>query len=1624
MSHSKMSKPRDGQWAWNRFRNDPELWIQIYHGNPFEHLHDPRVADQNQPEPTTSLLGGPPPTLLGTAEGNPDPASVQDRVQHDSELYGLVFGRLTQRPSSPDTCFRNPEGEDTLDLQYRTAPMADFCPYVERKPEHQLHFDVLNETQLRIFLTAEAKASNSTDWFRAGYCYSEYHGAEQRKRAGDLSNTDHQGLEYNFRLRVLENTAGPVAERFTPAELEICEYIISSLMYSTDPRSRFFRRDLLRLNEKNNLSLQSFGMQVLTGTRQFVDSHGISRNESPSEVVLRLSKFGNFVPLQAHREIFRKVMGKDQNLTVDDYLLNPVDAGRLGTSLLIMPRYQRDLLILQGVYGGASHGTLMATTTETTRSFKSFEFCLASSDIPSTETTDRRVTSLQQSTDRLSETSRRSASAKAQVYRAAHSGLPSLSVKPGIAHIPDVETEAGSDAPTSSSLLSVPSQTDHSTLPDSAPSTDSNSVNFAAYDELDAEFPEIRTENLPLHKYSSWVFLLHRARSLTHESMDASSLGASPPPTHPSVESYEIPVIHGCVTDPRNSDYVYDSANEVSDNSILQIGPIGSDRPAAPPFRPPPEAFPLTNSQRRKVIAEFGRLQKFGDPGPMSDSESDLSSITDISLASSANSQRHLKDLLWNFQQRILQKGTRLELFYLAMSDDTAGFLGHARCLQRLTPQQKRAVIGPFTTAEKLKFQQRFNPTRQPGTPRHEVFEALYQLQVPDTSEDFTQFVSQDPPPPAFAYIAAREARESRPVYQEPLRSDQLVENNECGYPTESIASTASFGSEPETISQLPGVVQMPDPETWPHQPRHRTFLDQLSAMPEPEEPQDFDGYLNDIHEALHYDPLRLSPDDFDPPNELVAAQFQTPISKWFSGQQLSREFTPPQTIQLDLQSQLDGSEAPRIAYYDQPGYLVFPHDNLADPEPPVRNQTRTVLRKQQKIADAVPEETTLADYEANVTYFTTVPVPSRQRRCLFVCPPTVVPCFAESHTRGTRSAARSKRQVPPRTHQTYLVHPILAQCVSSVFDFTADFYQLYHHREVTRWQRDGFVSPTQLPKEYPPSLPTVADKIQLDPATTLPFFPAGTVSKLLKLCFIPRTASDGYRALLESQIDDKYSKTYPQILKKLRGNVNSDHISAQSLEGYGFHEFDRRFSPQSDSHPAILSPQLFIEKIPFLEPSMFAPSSRRHWCLLLPDVDSHSWGPLSSFTILCGRAETLQRLMSLCAPEKIPVGRAGIQYLQASRPGVPNGFALTMAIGGVRPYTPRSILPKISPRWNLKLSARLNIAFFQGLVERVTLAQAQAKGINGDEYQRVLADLENVDKYYETVTDHTGSQLRRRRRDVYPPSLVGLHRPIYSTPKKIGAEPRLLYFERILWPGAGFISKVLNTTPNVVTKINGREKDTSTGGPRLILVHRGPIEKEFLECFLALPAFFMQQSDRIYTRCREDNPGSPELLREFSLSPLTFSPDMCPPLWTVRLHRLQNFLGRDFYLAAEQVIHHLELDHEVYPLSSFSPDDDAYLKRLCPYRVPHLEPQAESLVRVDSNGTVVYRAEELQEIQEASETMPTDQPASVSSVGTCYARHVAAETRDWRPLYEEPSEGNNGILSRKTYVRLLDNLP
>ncbi|CBY15099.1 unnamed protein product [Oikopleura dioica] len=998
MSLSKMTRPNDGQWAWTRYRNDPRLWEILYHENPLHHLVDPRGPRQSVTEPNNPAIGEVPGSLIDPTSTRQDNASVLQRVAHDSELYNLVFGRITQRPASPDSDFLDPDGISTLDLRYRTAPMNDFKPHVEADPNDKLHFDVLNETQLQLYLTADDKTERTQNWYRAGYCYSEFHNAELRKMSGDLTASDHQGLEYNLRLRVLENQQGPPGELFTPEEIQICEYIIESLMSSMDPRSRHFRCDLLKLNSKNNFSLQSFGMQALTGTRVYRDSQGALRNESPNEIALRLSRFGNLVPLQAHRDIFRKVMGKDQSLTVNDYLLNPIDAARLGTFLLIMPKYERDLVILQGIYGGS-----------TKRTHKSSEFCISSSGIPTPVSTDDAVRAAQHSLTRLSDHARRNPSSTAVVYKSAHQGLPLLAENPDIA--PALSTDT--DSTTSASVESV-----DITDADSLASDPSTVTDYSAYDELDEACPRIRTENLPLRQYSSWVYLLQRSRSETHASMDCSSLNASTPPQHASVASYEIPVLEGCAIDPRESDsYVYDPTQEPSDNSFLHVGPAEHDPEISPPFQPDHPTGPLTHAQRRLVISEFGRLNKFGDPGVLSDTDSESLPDFEALFPGQRTAQQHLKDLLFSFQDRIIRKGNRHEIFFLAMSEPKPGFLAHASCLHGLTSTQKRAVIGPFTPEEREKFNQRFNPGQLQISKRLAVFDALYQLDVPDNSEDFKEFVCQDPLPPAIAYINAREEREQRPIYQEPLPTAAASDPTEadCAFPSTTVPSSESANSTSETFTQLPGAVQMPDPSTWPHQ-RHKEFLDQISGLPEPSEPHDFDGYLADVQSLLTYDPLRLSPTDFDPPADVVREQFTTPILKWFSGQQLKTDSAPVLDVNLDLRSQLEGSEVPRIEYYDQPGYLEFPHDLPAEDVTEeghaaaqlAKQRLRSFLRRQQQIFESLPNYTTAADYATNVTYFTTIPQAPSHRYCLFTFPSTAVPVLTEHHSREARYLAKS----------------------------------------------------------------------------------------------------------------------------------------------------------------------------------------------------------------------------------------------------------------------------------------------------------------------------------------------------------------------------------------------------------------------------------------------------------------------------------------------------------------------------------------------------------------------------------------------------------------------------------------
>ena len=111
------------------------------------------------------------------------------------------------------------------------------------------------------------------------------------------------------------------------------------------------------LNSANSLhyqdSYQAFGHELLASIYQYPDSTGEDRQEKPSSVLRNLSKFGNLAPLARDRELFRRFMGKDDTLTSDCYLLNPLDVSMLTSALLLLPKFERTLFAMQGLHNGS-----------------------------------------------------------------------------------------------------------------------------------------------------------------------------------------------------------------------------------------------------------------------------------------------------------------------------------------------------------------------------------------------------------------------------------------------------------------------------------------------------------------------------------------------------------------------------------------------------------------------------------------------------------------------------------------------------------------------------------------------------------------------------------------------------------------------------------------------------------------------------------------------------------------------------------------------------------------------------------------------------------------------------------------------------------------------------------------------------------------------------------------------------------------------------------------------------------------------------------------------------------------------------------------------------------------------
>jgi hypothetical protein len=75
-------------------------------------------------------------------------------------------------------------------------------------------------------------------------------------------------------------------------------------------------------------------------------------------------------------------------------------------------------------------------------------------------------------------------------------------------------------------------------------------------------------------------------------------------------------------------------------------------------------------------------------------------------------------------------------------------------------------------------------------------------------------------------------------------------------------------------------------------------------------------------------------------------------------------------------------------------------------------------------------------------------------------------------------------------------------------------------------------------------------------------------------------------------------------------------------------------------------------------------------------------------------------------------------------------------------------------------------------------LKTAAAQGITSKAYEQVMEDRSNTQKYYEVVVNEEGKMTRVRRPNVFPPTLVGTHRPVFSPATE--TTPRtLIFFER-----------------------------------------------------------------------------------------------------------------------------------------------------------------------------------------------------------------------------------------------------
>ncbi|CBY32456.1 unnamed protein product [Oikopleura dioica] len=1654
----------DGEWAWELYPHEDNLWQLIFHGNPLDHLPDPRTKDKTGDPAAPVLLTQDEPDFVNPDVLTSNVHKSSTRIQFDTRLKQLIFGTTVHRvPSADNLFFEDETGLDDEDICFRTHTYdekLDGAVYVPTRKEHAIHFAKLTPSQYKVFYTEADKNANNSNWIRVGITFHDYYLAKNRMDGGDLTFFDSQGLEYQLELRVKENLMGLPEERWSPDEVMRARHVVFSLTRCCQFDSPYFRSDLFRRRPGNVDDYKTIGFDAIEGIRTIKDTKGKERQEIVAQVLQRVSIFKNLCPLAADRANLRRILGKDDSLLSTHSLLNPVDASYSLTSILQLPRFERNLYIVDNFHQGSSIGSVTFSVPEKLVEHPDTQIPVSSSTLAST--TEPQLRDQQADLNAKAQRAYNASQAPALTYQSITNRFPVLVEQPS--DIPTTDSDStellsdsistGTEPAIMEDLIdrSVSSGTEPAIMEDLPCKTSNPSITESVLTATSSS-PQL---GLNLAKFGTWCRLLASRMSGSNPLLPASVVKTA------LSEQQNSEFVHTCAPDPRShlpssslrsaneTDSLFNSELSLSaDDSLTEFIQVhgqtsSTDHPSHTSLSPKSsntsciteiitddsfftretvsslDPIILHQDESHEVISHFEpacpheEQQKAEDvvsdsppipdtevsapveqlrlPGPPPSLADDLDAEHDplneesfnlvtprqVSLHTAQTHSEHLADLAWMFFSRILNRGTRRELHILAHQQPSP-FYKHARCLDGLSPTQVRRIIGPFSPEEITAFQRRFFPTRA-DRERLDARTRLANLVIPDTSQDFHPLID---PSPAMVYTwlqIEEDLSSHTPFGYYATDAPELV-NPESGLPS-SAPKLPFYDNVTGQFITAPGDVRSYHRSLIPQSTsKTQDFTEALSITPE------FSQYLENLIDSKHpeTDNPNSTPDDIftslQPSDNL-------PVLDW-----LIRNFRA--AVAADVNDEDTASILSEFVTLNAEPTEVVVEDVSV---PPVTQSIESTEAKTIPLPDYLTPAQ-VKDYRRELQSLPASKTTVRGFLFSFCLPPTTVPVLMLYHRLTLATSEPSHKPVFGRTQ---LVHPVLPQILAERFTFTLEAFQLFFDRETAAFVA---ANPTALGNSsltLPSQIFRLHDRLRQNADTRTYYFPKGTVLKLLAFYLYPRSVSLGYQLLLRSaslQPDsstDPYTTECPVTLKPLRGFIDKTAYISSNVKQYDFAKRDRRFAMDPKLRTEVFRPQSFLTKIRFLEPTFFNSLSNRQWLIILNDLDTHSWNHISALSVLFGRMEILTKSLTYAPMDAVP-GKVGVPHFLASRPGLPGAYFLTIAAGSLRTDLPRSSMPTVSPRWSLRITARFITSLFCGLVRRVPLHEARRRGITSANYDRIMTERNDHARYYHTVTRPDGVAYRRRRLDVHAPSLTGSFRPIYEV-KPDGSRGSLRFYEEIIWPGASFSHRIINTgEPNLVTTQTGSKIQARYGGPRVILARTSYIEEEFLEAFNAIPYFYLTQWSHIYERARTKYSTDRSLQREASLTDVVFQKDTIPPLWAVNLHKGRCYYGSNFYLDLENLLISIERGLDLYPNYHVPEADSDFLEHLHPYQLPHLIPGTECLQRVNRAGSVVYASEEKADLSTMSDVIPLQQGLSVPPCAADHSQFVAHLTTNHR---------------------------